>query len=75
MCQYKILNLSNGKCFNGAVSLTQYDMPDFIFATRKAAEDQVDLIVLTSDILRIKVIRKEYLEIIEVEDTNASQEA
>ena len=42
-------------------------MPDFIFATRQAAEDQVDLIVLTSDILRTKVIRKEYLEIIEVE--------
>ena len=63
---YKILNLSNGQCYNGALSDKQYDLPDKEFETKELAGLQLELLLMTSQVLRTPVIKSHVMEIIEV---------
>jgi hypothetical protein len=75
MCQYKILNLSTGKCYNNNLPDFQHDLPEIVYQERVDAE--LDLIHITklNIILANHNVKSYHLEIIEVEDTDASQEA
>jgi hypothetical protein len=70
MTQYKILNLATGRCYNGVMSSDhqEYNLPDIIFENIDAAEQVLELLIMSREVLRMPVLRPEHLEIIEIED-------
>ena len=62
---FKILNISTGCCYNGAIGSEDYpDLPDSIYGTRREAEEQITMMLLGAGILRGCILIREHLEII-----------
>lgn len=72
---FKILNLATGECYKGAISATSYELPDVTYEELFHAQMQIELIILTTEVVKNVKYIKEQFEIIEVDgDQHASQE-
>ena len=69
---FKILNLATGEAYNGTLSDRQYDLPVKQYETKELAALQLELLLMTSQVLRTNTVKSHYMEIVEVEDVQST---